>query len=247
MCGRLLFLSLSPFSNLAISQLETDYFVALDVDFVTNKNAYQQLRDLYTAYPNFTEVIKNKTLLVFPAFASTVSNNNNNDAAALQNNKAQQRNKAVPAPVAPRDKQELRQKYDQGLVEPMHLQQFPFKHGATQFNVWLQQEASSTEPFYPISYEPQFEPVVLAYRHGLPRYWTGYRGHSYNKSSWTTETHNLGYKFAVLRNFFVVYDQTPKMGKVQELKYHEWDKFVEYRERVRRGNQTAEITQNENG
>ena len=215
----------------------------MDVDFVTNKNAYTQLRNLYTARPDLTDIIKNKTLLVIPAFTATDAALAAEEATVIHNNNVKGRKKITPAEaaeaLAPRDKQELVEKYEKGLIEPLQLQQFPAKHGPTQFSKWLQEEATPTDPFYPISYEPQFEPVVVAYRHGLPRHWTGFRGHYYNKSSWVAETHRLGFKFAVLRNLFVVHDRsTPKPSKVPILKYSEWPKFLEYRERIHRGNVT---------
>ena len=56
---------------MAIAQLETDYFVALDVDFVTNQHGHAQFNELVKKYPNLTETLRTKTLLVLPAFESS--------------------------------------------------------------------------------------------------------------------------------------------------------------------------------
>lgn len=108
-------------SKLAISQLETDFFVDLNVDFVTNKGAHEQLRNLLKVHDNFFDVLKNKTLMVLPAFAVMNNDESNKDTTA--------RHQKLTFPEPPAHKQELIKQYSSGLVEPFHLAQFPEQHG----------------------------------------------------------------------------------------------------------------------
>ena len=206
---------------MAISQLETDFFLALDVDFVTNKGAHEQLRNLYTTWPNLTDMLKNKTLVVWPAFGPVATQT-----------------------AAPDNKNQVQSWYKQGLIEPFQRQQFPAKHGPTQYELWFQ-NSSQVGPSYPISYQTQFEPFVLAYRHGLPRYSSGFAGHTYNRSSWTAETHRLGYRFQALRDFFVFSTGTTPAAAGRDapvLKAREWQNFLAYKERIYNGNRTIQNT-----
>jgi hypothetical protein len=211
--------------NLAMSQLETDYFVALDVDFVTNENAHQQLRDLYQAYPNLTSILKDKTLLVLPAFESVTYNVTTKNETGHE--VIQRQVKTLQAPV---DKKDLINQYAADIVDPFHLKQFPPGHGPTRFPIWFE---NRTGPIYPITYHPRFEPYVLAYRHGLPKYWTGFRGYFFNKYSWFVEVDSMGYKFAVLRDFFVFHvGLSGGSTKIPVWKSREWQKFLRYVDRV---------------
>lgn len=221
-------------SKLAISQLETDFFVDLNVDFVTNKGAHEQLRNLLKVHDNFFDVLKNKTLMVLPAFAVMNNDESNKDTTA--------RHQKLTFPEPPAHKQELIKQYSTGLVEPFHLAQFPEQHGPTQFSIWLENLEPSGSFYYSITYQPQFEPFVLAYRHGLPRYWTGFRGHFYNQSSWMAESHRLGFRLAVLRDFFVVYlgAASSTFATTKKWKSREWQNFLDYKDRGHTGkNETA--------
>lgn len=217
--------------NLAMSQLETDFFVALDVDFVTNVGAHGKLRELLTIYPNLTEVLRDKTLLVLPAFEAATYNVTFKNETGHE--VVERRPKTLDAPT---DKLDLLQKMDEGIVEPFHLKQFPPGHGPTRFPIYFD---NRTGPLYPIEYHHRFEPYVLAYRHGLPRYWTGFRGYFFNKYSWFVETHAMGYSFAVLRDFFVFHvGISGGSTKIPAWKSREWQKFLRYKEQIH-GNRTV--------
>lgn len=213
-----------------MSQLETDYFVALDVDFVTNVGAHQQLRNLLDIYPNLTEVLKDKTLLVLPAFESAVVNVTTRNETGHE--VIEKQPKTLEAPL---NKKDLIDKYYHNIVDPFHLAQFPPGHGPTRFPIWFE---NRTGPLYPISYHHRFEPYVLAYRHGLPKYWTGFRGYFFNKYSWFVEVDSMGYKFAVLRDFFVFHvGLSGGSTKIPLWKSREWQKFLRYKDRIH-GNKT---------
>ena len=230
----LLFSFDSLHSNLAISQLETDFFVALDVDFVTNVGAYGQLRNLLDVYPTLLDVLRNKTLLVLPAFESSKYNVTTKNATGHE--VITQQVKTLEAPL---DKKAMIQEVDAGIVEPFHLKQFPPGHGPTRFPIWFD---NRTGPLYPIEYNRKFEPYVLAYRHGLPRYWTGFRGYFFNKYSWFVEVNSMGYNFAVLRDFFVFHvGVSGGSTKIPEWKRHEWQKFLRYKELIHGNGELTDV------
>jgi hypothetical protein len=211
--------------NIAMGQLETDFFVALDVDFVTSVGAHGQLRELMTTYPNFTEVLRTKTLFVLPAFESVTYNETfvNETGHTV----VEKRPKTLEAPDT---KEEVIRQVKAGIVAPFHLKQFPPGHGPTRFPLYF---ANTTGPIYPITYHHRFEPYVLAYRRGLPKYWTGFRGYFFNKYSWFVETHSMGYEFAVLRDFFVFHvGLSGGSSRIPAWKSREWQKFLHYRDQV---------------
>eukprot|EP00977_Amphora_coffeiformis_P023614 scaffold13793_cov165-Amphora_coffeaeformis.AAC.6 len=207
----------------------------LDVDFVTSAGAYGQLRNLLDVYPNLFDVLRNKTLLVLPAFESsryevTTKNATGHEIVTQQ----------VKTLEAPLDKKDMIQKVRAGIVEPFHLKQFPPGHGPTRFPIWFD---NRTGPLYPITYHRKFEPYVLAYRHGLPRYWTGFRGYFFNKYSWFVEVNAMGYNFAVLRDFFVFHvGLSGGSTKIPAWKSREWQKFLRYKDLIH-GNREMPVFQ----
>ena len=210
--------------NLAMSQLQTDYFVALDVDFVTNVGAHGQLRQLLHDYPAVATLLRNKTLLVLPAFESESRNVTSRNATGHVVWHEQ-----VVTMQAPNDKHDLIQQYDHGIVAPFHLRHFPPGHGPTRFGLWFDNQ---TGPIYPTVYHKRFEPYVLAYRKGLPLYWTGFRGYFFNKYSFFFECHSMGYNFAVLRDFFVFHvGKSGGSSRIPKWKSIQWQKFLDYNRR----------------
>lgn len=85
-------------------------------------------------------------------------------------------------------------------VEPFHVRKYAAGHGPTNFTRWLATDAPLT---YDIEFNVGFEPYVVGRREGLPKFWTAFRGFGFNKQSWCEEVNRMGYKFAVLRDFFV--------------------------------------------
>ena len=105
-----------------------------------------------------------------------------------------------------------------------------FKHGPTNFPRYLKNE---TSVFYKIEYKNVYEPYVMGYRPGLPRYWEEFRGYGYNKFSWFFELHRACYEFGVLRDFFLVHMNHPMVERTQKHDQTEdnrdsWKRFKSY-------------------
>ena len=172
--------------EMALQHIETDFFLALDVDFVTPVNCHEQLSSLIADHPELDAALRDKTLMVLPAFNHEVRL----DDHELRND------------VLPSRKDEFIQLVKQGTATEFHVAKYFPGHGPTNFPRWYETE---NEICYPITYMAGFEPYVLGYRDNVPHYWEGFRGHGYNKVSWFIEAHAKGYSFAVLRDFFVVH------------------------------------------
>jgi hypothetical protein len=169
--------------NMAMREAESDYILALDVDFVTE--GYQRLVELVRENTMVKDALHSNRLLVLPAFENTRAGAN--------------------AVAIPQSKADVVKMVEGGLVTPFEIHIFPPGHKPTNFSKYYQNE---TDVLYDIEYRRNFEPYFLAYRHGLPRYWNDFRSFFYNKCSYFVEAHLMGYKFSVLRDFFVFH-----MGK----------------------------------
>lgn len=169
--------------NMAMREAESDYVLALDVDFVTE--GYPRLVELVRENNKVREALHSNRLLVLPAFENTKV--------------------GAEAVAIPQSKADVIKMVEVGLVTPFEMHVFPPGHKPTNFSKYYQNE---TDVLYDIEYQLNFEPYFLAYRHGLPRYWNDFRSFFYNKCSYFVEAHLMGYKFSVLRDFFVFH-----MGK----------------------------------
>ena len=169
--------------NLAMDYSKADHILLCDMDFVTNQDAYQTLLALLEARADLNMKLENNTVFVLPAFEHKRS------GAAKESEEA------------PLNKTDLMQLvFDEKSAEPFHLQKYSAGHGPTNYSKWF---SLGVPLWYDIQYEWGFEPYVLARRRGLPKFWTEFRGFGFNKQSWCEELARMGYKFAVLRDFFV--------------------------------------------
>ncbi|KAI2499271.1 hypothetical protein MHU86_15191 [Fragilaria crotonensis] len=164
--------------NMAMREAESDYILALDVDFVTE--GYPRLVKLVRENNEVREALHSNRLLVLPAFENTEA--------------------GAGAVAIPQSKADVVKMVEGGLVAPFEINKWPPGHKPTNFSKYYQNE---TDVLYDIEYESDFEPYFLAYRHGLPRYWNDFRSYFFNKFSYFLEAHLMGYKFSVLRDFFV--------------------------------------------
>mmetsp|Transcript_25098 Transcript_25098/g.28139 ORF Transcript_25098/g.28139 Transcript_25098/m.28139 type:complete len:126 (+) Transcript_25098:183-560(+) len=78
-------------------------------------------------------------------------------------------------------------------------------HKPTEFFNWGLGKSIPKGNFYDITMGPTFEPYVLGYRHGLPRYWDSFRGYGFNKMSWFKNLDMVGYKFCTLLDYWVIH------------------------------------------
>jgi hypothetical protein len=184
--------------EMALQSIDSDYFLALDVDFLTTPNASQSLYHLIGSDSALREQLQNRTLMVLPAF------NRNLGTKVDENNVLKIGNKMLA-----KDKAEAMEQWELDKIEPFHLKRFKVGHGQTNFDKWYDfgEKDNTTESFYPIKYKPRFEPYILGYKRGvdLPHYWAGFRGFGYNKYTWFVEAHYMGFRYAVLKDQFVVH------------------------------------------
>ena len=194
--------------NLAMREAETDYVVAVDVDFVVE--GYQRLVRLVHEDKNVMEALHSHRLLVIPAFENTKA--------------------GAKANAIPQSKADVVQMVEGDLVTPFELRVWSPGHKPTNFTKYYQND---TDVLYDIEYRNNFEPYFLAYRHGLPRYWNDFRSYFYNKCSYFIEVHLMGYKFSVLRDFYVFHmgqagkppsptGRPPKAEQEKNFKFHEY-------------------------
>ena len=196
----------NPLRNLAMDNSDSDYILALDVDFIPNPpNAHDKLLSTLHAKDSSLarEMRTKKRVMVLPAFEVYASTN-----------------KTVATPdQLPTSKEALYHSVRSNLSETFRERRYPAGHGPTNFTRWFKSVAPTNpkskpdenvgSAYYPIFYRPGFEPYVLAYRPGIPRYWNGFRGFGQNKLSWFQELHRAGYVFGSLWEFYVVHLQHP--------------------------------------
>lgn len=191
--------------NLAMSNIQTNYVINIDMDFVVNANAHDDLVELIKTDNNVRRHLDNRTVLVLPAFENTFHLDEEDVS------------------LAPPTKAEvIEQVKVLKTAEAFHLKKYQPGHGPTNFERWY---ANKTQAIYDIDYEVGFEPYLLARKDGLPLFWTGFRGFGFNKKSWVEEVHRMGYKFAVLRDHFVFHvgqsstEISPKSWVKREYKF----------------------------
>ena len=198
--------------EMALEQTETDYFVALDVDFMTVPQCHDKLKMLLKSDPAVVQALRNKTMMVLPAF----------------NHEVHLMDDQLHDSVLPGTKEDASKMVAKHELTPFHVSRFFPGHGPTDFGKWSKEEFDGS--WYPIKYVMRFEPYVLGYKPGIAHYWEGFRGFGFNKYSWFIELHYKGYQFGVLRDFFVIHLDHPYTqfrGTRQEA-YEEVDRFRDY-------------------
>jgi hypothetical protein len=217
--------------EMALRSIETEYFLAMDVDFVTTPDAYQGLHQLIRQDADLRMALHNRTWMVLPAFERLLDFKVTEDnILSIETTKPD---------VLPKNKLEALSLWDNDELDPFHLKRVDWGHGSTNFTRWYVEPedridnnndnnpSTTTTPttttnkrpsFYPISYEMGFEPYVLGCKKCedvvLPQYWAGFRGFGYNKYTFFIEANYMGFNFAVLEDYFVVHLPHP-YGKRQ--------------------------------
>ena len=189
--------------NLALFNIESNYFFALDIDFLPNANAYEVVKG---ELPKRATSLHKKTLWVLPAFERFQSKENKpaRDVTSMT--------------LIPRDKAELVLAVQAKVVAPFH-EYYPAGHiHVTNYTKWYHYSTFS----YSVPYKSPYEPYVIGHRLSIPPYWPGFRGFGLNKASWFLELDAAGYTFEVLGQHFVVHmnhrgrqGRTDKSGQTQ--------------------------------
>jgi hypothetical protein len=196
--------------NLAMYNVVGNYFVALDVDLIPSRNSYPSIRALLESKADdgnnttsVRELLKSRNVFVLPAFEVYAFNDN---YRSFKN-------------MIPKSRDDLldmiKGTHPYAKAQMFHKNDWAACQRATHFPRWLAAAAASSSKnnnsavaprsHYEIRYEPDFEPYVLAYKPGIPRYWEAFRGYFFNKASWFVELDRAGYKFRVLSDSYVVH------------------------------------------
>ena len=174
--------------NLALDNIETEYFFYDDVDFMPSQDAYDYLREFISTNndPN-----RFSTLYVIPAFEEVMS----------------EEISATNIAAIPSNKEELQMMIELNQAQGFHMDYFKAGHGSTQYNRWYN---CTEEGKYQVDYKRGFEPYVLGTRHAIHRFEDRFRGHGHDKQSWISEAHFRGYNFEVLCGAFIFHLYHPE-------------------------------------
>jgi hypothetical protein len=201
--------------NLALVNIESDYFFATDADHIPSPDSHNRLYQLISGNAAIKSRLANRTVFVFPAFDVF---RRKNQACAAED-------------MLPQSKDEVLSKVKRGRIGQFHAKACPLCHGPTNYTKWYDYKS---DDFYPITdVEGKFEPYVLGSRVGAPLYWEAFRGFGFNKRSWFAEITVAGYKFAVLRDFWVAHLQhrelnlPSKMTAIKQAR-KTWEEFHGY-------------------
>jgi glycosyltransferase-like protein LARGE len=161
--------------NLALKNIDTEYFFICNVDFLPRKNAHSRLLKFLST----KSVAKDKfrKLYVLPAFEF-----HNSKGTRLQN--------------VPKSKLQLLSMLSSRKLQPFHMNSNVTGHQ------W--RKCADTGQAYPIDYRSMFEPYVVGAQYGIPTFNEQLRGFGMNETAWVLEAHLMGYQFEVLCDQFVV-------------------------------------------
>jgi hypothetical protein len=202
----------------ALDHVDSDYFLTLDVDFVTPPDASKRLDALLRSDSKLTAQIQNKTLIVLPAFNREKKVN---DTEILD----------IGGSFLPKNKEEVLNLIATDEMTPFHHAVFSQGHGPTNYEEWYFGNPSSDSSSYAIDYAKKYEPYVIGYARqpDVPQYRQSFRGFGYNKWTWIMEAYLTGFQFAVLKDFFVVHIDHPLSAQRQDQRYKNKPEYKRFR------------------
>jgi hypothetical protein len=197
--------------NLALDNARTDWVFLVDVDFVPNPDLARNIKHTLERYPKLRDAMeRRKAVLVVPAFEKFKT-----PSAARE---------TLPATRAA-----LLEEVRSQRIAPFHLSWYWPGHGPTDFMRWF--GVSNTDSIdesdkpYLVRYQDGYEPYIVAYRHGLPRYEDRFVGYGWNKQSFIKELHYAGYSMYVLRDGFIIHlNHDYPAGRNQQ----KWENLQQY-------------------
>ena len=195
--------------NLVLDNLREDYYVAMDVDFITNKGAYADMYDLiHRKSQEVKRRLQAREIFVMPAFSLLAP-----------------KGKTSPTEdMLPKDKKELRDLKFQRKLTVFRPGGHP--HKPTNYTRFFYGSNVGGKTFYELKYDGcgTYEPYVLGYRHGAPRYWNELRSGYMNKVSFFKEMSRDGFKYNMLFDFWVVHMDHPYPAQDKKDAYVEYNK-----------------------
>ncbi|KAK4536179.1 hypothetical protein CDCA_CDCA07G2204 [Cyanidium caldarium] len=198
--------------NLALDNVRTPFALMLDVDFLPSASVLREFTTLMEHSLLRDQMQQGRALLVVPAFEVL-------------------RAPDTPQAALPRDKRELTAAVASGTVAPFHVREYWSGHGPTDFKHWLELGTPAnvdqiTSVFYRVDYVDGFEPYLIAYTHGLPRYDDRFVGYGWNKQSFVKELSMAGYHFYVMPESFLLHinhPYTPQRNQQKHENLHSGD------------------------
>lgn len=176
--------------NIAQRNIESNYFLLMDVDFIPSPGMYDYLK-LSLENDAFWIKLRNNTVFVLPAFERFAPTD---DSFATLD-------------MVPNTKKELQTLLRKEEAATFH-HYFPPGHYPTNFTHWLKPNTGHQFSF-PIDYMKRYEPYVIAYKRGIPDFWDGFRGFGFNAATWFWELNLAGYSYEVIHDYYVVHLNHP--------------------------------------
>eukprot|EP00980_Cylindrotheca_fusiformis_P024133 scaffold11561_cov151-Cylindrotheca_fusiformis.AAC.6 len=208
-----------PFNILrqvALEAIETYYFVTMDVDLIPLP------QDCHGALVSTLPSLKDtkSTLYVLPAFSLVTERNE----------------KVASEDRLPHNRTEAIQSAKQKKLIQFQKKKSPGGHGPSRYSTWLADKNEASPYAYPITVSRaetrKYEPYVLGFKPGIPRYWEDFRGFGRNKISFLYEAYLAGYNYAVLYDSYCVHldhplDRHSDRVKQYNISYKVWDEWHE--------------------
>lgn len=183
--------------NLALKNIDTEYFFICNVDFLPRKNAHSRLLKFLST----KSVAKDKfrKLYVLPAFEFSLGKGGDRNHS-----------KGTRFHDVPQSKLKLLSMLSSRKLQPFHMDSNVTGHQ------WGKCADGQT---YPIDYRSMFEPYVVGAQYGIPTFNEQLRGFGMNETAWVVEAHSMGYQFEVLCDQFVVrMDHLGERGNARDKK-----------------------------
>jgi hypothetical protein len=191
-----------------MEHIGSDYFVALDVDFIPSKDSYPGIVSLLRSNEELRKELLDHQLFVLPAFEIFPRKGET----------------SASPDMIPTSKSHLKNMTREQLARSFLEKDCSQGHNSTNFERWFEEKNGGSnkedddKSYYSITYSKRFEPYILGYSPGIPRYWPYFRGYGNNKLSWFMELDRAGYLFGVLTRFYVVHLNHPRASRERRLK-----------------------------
>lgn len=161
--------------NEALKKCRTPYALNMDVDFVPNPWAKQNISFELTKFLESGASLKN-TVFVVPAFEI---------------------DEKIPLP---RDKKELVHLAKQSRIRQVHFKKWEYAHRATNYTKWY----NAIEP-YLIKWEAEYEPYLVVSVSDAPLWDERFVGYGFDKVGYIAELFFAKFQFMVLPNVFIIH------------------------------------------
>ena len=148
--------------NVAMEAAESDYVLPIDAEFIPLPEGCHERLLAALKSPSSPLLVNKQRLFVLPAFELKPQQGTNKTRASESQ--------------LPVSKFDLLEKLKTKEATPFHFDVFERGHGPTNFTKWVNLPPSMDETFYDIPNDRRvmdgaFEPYVMAFKSGLPKYW----------------------------------------------------------------------------